>query len=71
MESLWPYGISWIYLYGVGGATYAAGSVFCVKAGTLDLSDPREKKAFVFATACLVFFAVMHGLFQFVFPFVG
>lgn len=65
------YAISWFYLYGVGGAVYAAGALWCVRMGVLDLSEPRERRVFVVATLCLALFAGVHALFQFVLPFVG
>lgn len=71
MESIWPYGISWFYLYGVGGAIYAAGTYFCVRQDVLDFEQPREKQVWVFATVCLAIFAAGHALFQFVLPFAG
>lgn len=65
------YSISWVYQYGVGGLVYAGGAIVCIRAGVLDLKDPSERGSFIFATAGLVTFAVIHALFQYVFPFVG
>ncbi|MEM9491659.1 MAG: hypothetical protein AAGC55_21110 [Myxococcota bacterium] len=62
--------LSWIYLYGVGGLIYALGSIVCIRAGVLDLKERGERDIFVAATGCLVIFALAHGLFQFVLPFV-
>ena len=65
------YAISWFYLYGVGGALYAAGTFWCLRLGVLDLREPRERQIFVAATVCLALFAGAHALFQFVLPFAG
>ncbi len=71
MEALWPYGISWIYLYGVGGLVYGVGTYFCVRQNVLDFAQPRERQIWILSTVCLVIFAVAHALFQFVLPFAG
>ncbi len=71
MESLWPYGISWFYLYGVGGFVYFLGSYFCVRQDVLDFSQPRERQVWCLATGGLALFAAGHALFQFVLPHVG
>jgi hypothetical protein len=65
------YKLSWFYLYGVGGAIYALGTYLCTRAGVLDFGDRRERGMFAWATAAMILFAVIHALFQFVFPFVG
>jgi hypothetical protein len=71
MESLWPYGISWFYQYGVGGLVYAIGTYFCVRQNVLDFNQPRERRIYLFATLCLGIFATGHAIFQFVLPFAG
>ena len=65
------YEVSYIYQYGIGTAIFVAGTVVCIRAGVLDLSDRQERRAWAMATAGLVGFAVVHALFQFVFPFTG
>ena len=64
------YSISWFYLYGVGGLMYAGGSYLVWRAGVLDFSAPQDRRIYWFTTGCLVLFAVVHALFQFVFPFI-
>ncbi len=71
MESVWPYGISWFYLYGVGGLIYAIGTYFCIRQNALDFTQPHERRIWLFATFCLATFAAGHALFQFVLPFAG
>lgn len=71
MEGLWPYGVSWFYLYGVGGLIYGLGSYFCVRQNVLDFSQPRERLVWLFATGCLGLFAAVHAVFQFILPYVG
>jgi len=71
VDSLWPYGISWIYLYGVGGLIYAGGTWLCVHENALDLSEPRERRTYILATTGLCIFALDHALFQYVLPFAG
>lgn len=65
------YSISWFYLYIVGGLMYGAGTFFVARAGVLDFSAPQDRRIYWFTTSCLVLFAGVHALFQFVFPFVG
>lgn len=65
------FNLSWFYLYGVGGAIYAGGALLCVRAGVLDLGVAGERRMFGWMTAALALFATIHGLFQFVFPYVG
>ncbi len=64
------FSISWFYLYIVGGIIYAGGTYICWRAGALDFNDASERRSFRLATGCVIAFAVIHGLFQFVFPFV-
>jgi len=64
------FGISWFYLYGVGGTFYGLGTYLCVRAGTLDFKNKRDRRMYTATTSCLVLFAVVHGLFQFVLPYV-
>ena len=63
------FSISWIYLYLVGGAIYAIGAIFCLKTKVLDLSVKNDRYIFIGTTACLVVFAAVHAVFQFVLPF--
>jgi hypothetical protein len=65
------YELSYIYQYGLGTLVFVAGTVVCIRAGVLDLSDRRERLAWAMATGGLVAYAVFHALFQFVFPFMG
>lgn len=62
--------LSWFYLYGVGGLIYALGSIACARTGALDFKIPSERRMFLVLTVCLVVFALFHGVFQFVLPFV-
>jgi hypothetical protein len=63
--------LSYLYNYGVGGAIYGVGAFICLKHGVLDLKIPRERRIFWSTTGCFGIFAVVHGLFQFVFPHLG
>ena len=62
---------SYIYLYVVGGLFYAIGSYWVFRAGMLDLKMPQDRRTYWVMTASLVLFAVVHGLFQLVFPYGG
>lgn len=60
---------SYIYLYVVGGLFYFIGSFLVIRAGMLDLKAPQDKKIYWTMTLCLILFAVVHFLFQMVFPY--
>lgn len=63
--------LSWYYMYGVGGLIYLLGVIAGLKTGVLDLSIKKDRNVFVGMTACLVLFAGVHALFQFVLPASG
>lgn len=71
MPDLSMFALSWIYLYGVGGVIYVLGTMACVRTGVLDWKNHDERRMYLATTACLVLFAAIHALFQFVLPFVG
>lgn len=65
------YAFAWLYMYGVGGLIYVLGAIAGIRAGVIDLHDRNERTVFIGITACLVLFAAVHALFQFVLPFGG
>ena len=65
------FALSWYYMYGVGGLIYGGGTIAGIKLGVLDLKVTRDRLLFFSMTGCLMLFAGVHALFQFVLPFSG
>ncbi len=61
----------YLYQYGMGAFIMAASLFAARAAGALDLRERETKKTFVILIAGMLLYAVVHGLLQFVFPFVG
>ena len=61
----------YLYQYGVGSLIMAGSLFIAHRTGALDMQSSESRRTFGILVGGMVLYAVVHGLIQFVFPFVG
>ena len=61
-------GSAWVYVYGVGGAIFAAGLVLCIRTGRIDWRERRGRRTLALMVAGFVGYALLQGVMQFLLP---